>query len=79
MMTTNNDTEADMACNKMSFPTRKAALAERAALQANQIHFSKRNKKYAAHNSKDRKAMSVYECPHCGNYHLTTAKQHRKY
>ena len=63
-----------MACNKMAFPTMAEALKEIKVLRSQQIRFSKRHQR-----RKSGQKMTAYQCPHCGLFHLTTAKQHRKY
>lgn len=58
----------------MSFATKADALAEIKAIQAHHIRFGNR-----VRGNKSYKDLKVYQCPHCGDFHLTTAKQKRKY
>ena len=63
-----------MSCSKMSFPTKADALVEIKFIQAHQIRFGKKYQR-----DKSGKALKAYQCPRCGTWHLTTAKQKRKY
>lgn len=58
----------------MSFPTKADALVEIKAIRAHHIRFGNR-----VRGNKSCKDLKAYQCPRCGDFHLTTAKQKRKY
>lgn len=61
-------------CGKIPFPSKADATAEINRQRSQLQRFSKRAGKYRKSNQK----LRSYECPICGNWHLTTSKP-RKY
>lgn len=62
-----------MSCSKMTFMSKKLAIAEINLQKAARNRFSRR-----AGTSKNNKKIYTYECHRCGLWHLTTQKK-RKY
>lgn len=60
-------------CIKVTFDTRKKALADIKLQNASRIRFNKR-----WHTTKkSTQKLRVYECVYCGKYHITTQKKHK--
>lgn len=62
-----------MECNKIGYPSKKIATTEAGVIVKAAKH-RKRNK-----NSFHVKKLSPYACRHCGQWHLTSSRRHKKY
>jgi len=55
-----------MGCNKVGFQTKAEATAHKIYLRKQGPHLGDRT------SGKNKSKMRVYECPHCGCFHLTS-------
>ena len=60
-------------CSKVTFDTKKAALADIKLQNASRIRF---NRKWQS-TKKSSLKLRTYECVYCGKWHLTTQKKHK--
>ena len=63
-----------VACNKISYPTKAAAITDAKLIRASTNHF--RNQ--SGHRKSNMK-LRAYDCPLCESWHLTVLKQKPKY
>ena len=59
-------------CNKISYPGKTEALADRKLILNGGRRFKGKEKKPA-------KKLTPYECPLCNKWHLTTGKKRKEY
>jgi hypothetical protein len=55
-----------MACDKFTYPTRQAAIDAMVGMKVHP-HAGRKRKKHTCH--------TVYQCPKCGQYHMTSGQK----
>lgn len=60
-------------CSKISYPSRADALQGAEDIRRTKLHFAKRCARLDSY-----KKFKAYQCPRCGQWHLTTQKQYKR-